>query len=146
MTSFYREGDEGSEQLGNLPSHTASGERRSLAPWEPRACAKALRWALGTGCTERLVRRPAGWGLKGSRRGPSQLRPNPTFSSKGLWLPPDVAFCLVEQGSIHPGLGFLCREGQTTERPLEYEEVAAASGRIVFCSFFKKDAECERSR
>ena len=104
-----------------------------MAPWEPRACAKALRWALGTGCTERLVRRPAGWGLKGSRRGPSQLRPNPTFSSRGLWLPPDVAFCLVEQGSIHPGLGFLFRGGKTTERPLEYEEVAAASERIVFC-------------
>lgn len=43
-------------------------------------------------------------------------------------------------GSIHPGLGFLFREGKTTERPLEYgEEVAAASGESCFVLFlFKK--------
>lgn len=50
--TIYREGNEGSERLGNLPKVTQlSGEGRSLVPGSPEPCAKALRWAP-SGCTK----------------------------------------------------------------------------------------------
>ena len=98
-----------------------------MAPWEPRAGAKALRC---TGCAKSVVREASRLGPFSASSRSYVLKPR-ALASTGCGF-------LLSGARLHPGLGFLFRGEKATERPLEYEEVAVASRQIVLFLFKKR--------